>query len=66
MTRQFSSEEIVTAIYQFFVHREPDEGGFSDFVTALDGGERLEEVMKRAAQSEEFKSRLYDFLSSLA
>ena len=66
MDRQFDSKQVVTAIYRFLVDRDPDEGGMADFVAFLNSGDSIEEVMRRAAQSEEFKSQLYRFLCSLA
>ena len=49
-----SNEDYVTDLYMLFMGREPDEGGFNDWVGQLDAGKSRLEVFAGFANSQEF------------
>jgi O-methyltransferase len=51
----FTPEELVSAVYRAVLNRNPDSRGFETHVAALKRGHSLEELLKGAIYSKEFK-----------
>jgi hypothetical protein len=59
-------EQIVRALYQGILQREPDAGGFDTQLQALAAGDSLETLIERMLSSDEFQSKLLQHLRSNA
>jgi hypothetical protein len=52
-------EELVALVYRAVLRREPDPEGFAAHVSALKRGGTLEDLLKSALDSNEFRDKVY-------
>ena len=55
LQRNVSNEEYVTILYRVFFNREPDGGGFNEWVSHLNSGKSRKWVLAGFINSQEFK-----------
>lgn len=54
VNRETSDEQFVAILYRVFFNREPDSGGYSNWMATLAGGESREDVLKGFIYADEF------------
>ncbi len=54
LARNVSNEQFVEYLYRVYFDREPDEGGYNNWVNALNNGTSRNQVMAEFAKSEEW------------
>ena len=53
--KMYSNWDIVTGLYRGILRREPDPSGLVTHVKRLDGGERIDAVVRSFLESDEYK-----------